>query len=616
MGLETEPRRSLFAALKRLLLGAPIATSRAHHERLPILFALPLFASDNISSVAYATEEILRMLALAGTAYLNYVIWISLAIVALVVVVVFSYTRTVHAYPEGGGDYRVASDNLGSGFGRVAGAALLIDYTLTVAVSVSSGVLAIVSAFPATQPYIIHMNLAAIATVAYVNLRGMRESGTVFAIPTYSFVLFMFGLVITGLIGVGTIEAEHRITMAHVAEPFTYWLVLRAFAAGCAALTGIEAIAGGTPAFKAPEAVNASKTLMYLGGILVIVFLGVSWLSAHYPITIMDTRSPGYKTVVAQLAANIFGEGAAFYGLQIATMAILILAANTAFADFPRLASFIAKDSFLPRQLANLGDKLVFQNGILLLAVVAMLLVWFSGGDTHRLIPLYALGVFTAFTLGQAGMVVRQRRTGAPWWGTVLSAIGAAATGVVWVIILITKFHDGAWLVVLAITALLLLFLGIRRHYDYLARTLNPAADEKLPEITTTVLMLVPPRIHRGILKAISYAKQISDDFRAVHITDNPATIETIKKEWDKFGGNTPLVILESPYRSLVEPLVEYIDEAVRERENHVITIVLPQAVPKKWWQSILHNNSALPIKMALAPRKNVVVINVRYFLE
>ncbi|MCH8273650.1 MAG: APC family permease [Armatimonadetes bacterium] len=605
-------------ALRRLIFGAPIATSRAHHERLPKLFGLPVFASDNISSVAYATEEILLMLSIAGAAALGYVTWIALAIVVLVLVVITSYTRTIYAYPQGGGDYRVTSDNLGSKVGRITGAALLIDYTLTVAVSVSAGVLAIVSAFPNLQPYTVHMALAAVAAIAMMNLRGMRESGLVFALPTYAFVGLMLALIVAGLMRAGTHPEPVPVpveAMKQATAPLTLWLILRAFAAGCAALTGIEAIADSVPAFRKPAAYNASRTLWMLGAILVVIFLGMSWMARHYGVVAMDVDQPGYRTVVAQLAATMFGEGGMFYVIQISTMLILVLAANTAFADFPRLCSFIAGDSFLPRQLSNLGDRLVFQNGIILLAVASGALIFVFGADVHRLIPLYALGVFTAFTLGQAGMVVRQVRLKARWWGPVISFIGMVATGTVWVVILTTKFMIGAWIIVVGLMVLLAVFWGIRRHYRYLTRALTPVLGEKPGPVDTTVLLLVP-RIHRGILTAIAYARTLSKDIRAVYVNINPDSVEEVKREWDQFAGDIPLVVLEAPYRSLVDPILEYIDEAVGERENHMLTVILPQAVPKHWWQGLLHNNAALPLKLALASRKNVVVTNVRYFLE
>ncbi|HET6644122.1 MAG TPA: APC family permease [Fimbriimonadales bacterium] len=619
MSQEVEPPRSPFGLIKRILFGAPIATSRAHHERLSRFFGLPVFASDAISSMAYATEEILLVLVLAGTVAVPAVTGISIAIAALVGIVIFSYVRTIYAYPMGGGGYRVSSDNLGSKAGRVAGGALLIDYVLTVAVSVSSGVLAIVSAFPVLTPYMVHLGIVATLLVAWINLRGTRESGVVFAIPTYTFIILISILIIGGIfrvfLGATPHTASHLPTSAPV-EAFGLWILLRGFSAGCTALTGIEAIADGAGAFKAPEPKNASLTLITLGIILATLFVGTSWLSHQFGIVPLAVGTEGYKTVVAQIAERVFGQGPLFYLVQFTTMAILVLAANTAFADFPRLASFMAKDGYLPRQLANIGDRLVFQNGIILLAVAACLLIFAFHGDTHKLIPLYAVGVFTSFTLSQAGMVVRQVRQKSAKWGIVASFTGAITTGIVMVIILVTKFHAGAWIVVIAEAFLLMFFYFVRKHYDYLARRLNIGPEDHVLPVTGTVLLLVPPRIHKGILHAIAYARTISSDCRAIHITDDPKSTDEMKRQWDKFGGQIPLVILESPYRSLVDPLLAYIDEAVSEEPGHILTVVVPQAVAKHWWQTILHNNAATPIKLALASRKNVVVTNVRYFLE
>jgi len=603
----------VLTTIKRILLGAPIATRHAHHQRLPKFFALPLFASDNISSVAYASEEILLMLILAGSVSLQYGIWVALAVVLLVVIVITSYTRTIYAYPDGGGDYRVANENLAPLFGRVVGAALMVDYTLTVAVSVSSGVLAIVSAWPSLHPYMVHMGVAAVLLLAYVNLRGLRESGAVFSFPTYSFVVLMVLLVGFGMVKSWGAPREPEFHEAQ--QALTLFLVLRAFAAGCAALTGIEAVANGVPAFKDPAPRNASQTLIILACILVVIFMGVTWLAIHLGITPMHTGEPGYRTVIAQVAVAIFGDGFLFLAIQVATMAILILAANTAFADFPRLCSFMAIDGNLPRQLAVLGDKLVYQNGIILLALASGSLIVLFHGDVHSLIPLYALGVFTAFTLGQAGMVRYQLKNKLPKWGAAVSFIGMCTTGLVWFIVLITKFTNGAYLVVIALTTLVTIFVLIRRHYDYLARSLNPDPTYHPKAADSAVIVLVP-RVHKGILQALEYVKAFSQDVRALHVVINPDNVDAVKREWDEYVGDLPLVILESPYRSLVEPIIEYIDAAIEERPDRMLTVVVPQAVPKYWWQSILHNNSAEPIRRALAARRNVVITNVRYFLD
>ncbi|MFY9234267.1 MAG: APC family permease [Fimbriimonadaceae bacterium] len=603
-----------FGRIKRVLIGQPIHTKHAHHERLPKIFGLPVFASDALSSVAYATEEVMRVLLLAGVAYLTGIVNISVAIVVLIIVVASSYYQTIHAYPKGGGSYRVSTENLGPLAGQIAGASLLIDYVLTVAVSVSSGVLAIVSMMPSSQPYVVEMGVAAIAIVGVLNLRGAKESGIVFAIPTYSFVVLILVLIGYGIFrGIGEPMIAPKVFVASESlEPFGVFLILRAFAAGCTALTGVEAISDGVQAFKPPEAKNAAQTLVIMAAILAVLFLGTSWLAQHYGIVPMPLESGQFKTVVAQISSQIFGEGVFFYALQVATALILILAANTAFADFPRLSSFIARDGYLPRQLTSVGDRLVFQNGIVLLSILAIVLIVFFRGDTHALIPLYAVGVFTSFTLSQGGMAVRLWKQRS--YKMIVSAVGCVITFVVTCIILVTKFTQGAWLIVVALGLCLLVFRLIKRHYDYLAEALSVDEDDKLIPMSTTTLLLVP-RMHKGLLHAISYAQSTTQDVRGLHVTLDKASAEQIKKDWDAFGVDMPLVILESPYRSLVEPVIDYIDETIAENPDSMVTVIVPQAVPKYPWQALLHTNAAVPLKLALRSRKNVVITNVRYFL-
>ena len=603
-----------FGRIKRVLIGQPIHTKHAHHERLPKIFGLPVFASDALSSVAYATEEVMRVLLLAGVAYLTGIVNISVAIVVLIIVVASSYYQTIHAYPKGGGSYRVSTENLGPLAGQIAGASLLIDYVLTVAVSVSSGVLAIVSMMPSSQPYVVEMGVAAIAIVGVLNLRGAKESGIVFAIPTYSFVVLILVLIGYGIFrGIGEPMIAPKVFVASESlEPLGVFLVLRAFASGCTALTGVEAISDGVQAFKPQEAKNAAQTLVIMAAILAVLFLGTSWLAQHYGIVPMPLESGQFKTVVAQISSQIFGEGVFFYALQVATALILILAANTAFADFPRLSSFIARDGYLPRQLTSVGDRLVFQNGIVLLSILAIVLIVFFRGDTHALIPLYAVGVFTSFTLSQGGMAVRLWKQRS--YKMIVSAVGCVITFVVTCIILVTKFTQGAWLIVVALGLCLLVFRLIKRHYDYLAEALSVDEDDKLIPMSTTTLLLVP-RMHKGLLHAISYAQSTTQDVRGLHVTLDKASAEQIKKDWDAFGVDMPLVILESPYRSLVEPVIDYIDETIAENPDSMVTVIVPQAVPKYPWQALLHTNAAVPLKLALRSRKNVVITNVRYFL-
>lgn len=611
---------SVFSQLKRWLIGNPIATKHAHHEKLPVLFGLPIFASDALSSVAYASEEIMHIFKHAGEgAFFNYTVWIAMAICALIWIVAISYIQTIYAYPNGGGSYIVSKTNLGVRWGMVAGASLLIDYILTVAVSISAGVAAVVSMVPSIQPHAVQVCVLAIALLTVANLRGAKESGALFAIPTYTFVVCIASLFVIGAFftkaptEIPAAWTQEKPGLTHLGMIF---LVLKAFAAGCTALTGIEAVSDGVQAFKAPSQRNAAKTMMLMALILSSLFLGMSYLVTKFHAVPMDYTDPGFKTTAAQITANIFGDKTAgFFTIQIATAAILFLAANTAYADFPRVCSFLARDGFLPRQFAALGDRLVFQNGIVGLALLSMLLVVIFKGDVSLLIPLYAVGVFLCFTLSQFGMVVHSRQNKRPAWSTMLSAVGGTITLIVLIIIFVTKFLVGAWIALLAGSALIYVFTRIRKHYTYLANALNVEPGDSVPEVKGTVLLLVP-RVHKGILQAIAYAQAMAKDVRGVHVTLDKASAERIKADWNKFGQDMPLVILESRYRSLVEPITDYIDQALQESPNQMVTVIVPQAVPKYWWQGLLHNNAAVSLKLALGSRKNVVITNVRYFLK
>lgn len=608
----------VFSALKRVLVGKPIHTKHAHHERLPKIYGLPVFASDALSSTAYATEEILLVLVVAGAVALPMVFGVSLWLGLLMIIIAFSYFQTIHAYPKGGGTYLVSTENLGKGAGQIAGASLLIDYVLTVAVSISSGVAAIISWQPAAKQYAVPIGLAAIAVLMVANLRGAKESGALFAIPTYTYVAMILALVVKGIIdsaGQPHTVPQNLTPPSEGWHAITFFLMLRAFAASCTALTGTEAIADGVQAFRPPEAKNAAQTLLAMVFLLMAMFIGLSYLAMHEGIAPIPISDPNYKTVVAQIAIRHFGEGWIYIVLQLATALILFLAANTAFADFPRLSSFIARDGYLPRQLASLGDRLVFQNGIILLSLAAMALIVIYNADTHSLIPLYAMGVFISFTLSQAGMASKFFRERAPLWKGLVSGFGALVTGIVLGILLVTKMAEGAWLIVIALAVMLFIFSRIRRHYDYLAKELTVGSNDQIVEAKTTVLLLVP-RLHKGILQAIAYAKSTARDVRAIHVTLDPSNTGKIKEDWNKFGADIPLVILESPYRSLIEPVIDYVDEALSEDPNMMVTVIVPQAVPKRWWHGILHNNAAVALKLALASRKNVVITNVRYFLS
>lgn len=804
---------------RRILFGRPIATAQAHEEKLPKYMALPIFASDAISSVAYATEEILRTLLLSGVAaslVAGSVFPISASIAVLLVVVVISYLQTIHAYPNGGGSYLVAKENLGTLPGLTAGAALMIDYILTVSVSIAAGVAAIVAAFPGLNGHQVALCVGFITVLTLANLRGLKESGNLFMLPTYSFLLFLYGLIAIGMVRFFTgavtepthVAAPSTDPVGGMAAPLTLFLILKAFSSGCAAMTGTEAISNGVPSFRPPESRNAGITLMIMASILASLFLGVSFLAWKFG-TLPDTHGGGHgggtDTVISMLAARIYGRGTFFfYGLQFATCALLIVAANAAFAGFPRLTMLLAQDRFLPRQMANIGDRLVFSNGILLLAVLATSLVVAFGGSTHALIPLYAVGVFLSFTLSQSGMVVRWWRLRSKNWqrNALINGFGATCTGIVLCVIAYTKFfagdpisffplttpiglwliatavgfvlismyhrwmgkwlvfgsallfaawwmftgalgpielnkyqfrdakglalrlqaqkgplsrhiyshlpqqvraelaqydgtgtppeslvaslaaalnaeinggplwdearfpevrlrkstrallaknpqgdelrrlnrflledafdrelessrgilrkvelHLGAWMVVLVIPMLVWMCYRIHRHYDEVAEHLTMERYRPLKPMRHTVLVSVPG-VHRGIMPALAYARSIGGDIRAVYVELNPDETPEVLRRWSRWVPDIPLVVLESPYRSLTEPLLTYIDAVERERDDDVVTVILPEFVTEKWWTKLLHNQTGFVLKLALLWRKGVVVTNIRYHLD
>ncbi|PYO02841.1 MAG: amino acid permease [Candidatus Rokuibacteriota bacterium] len=600
--------------LKRVFVGTPLPTAQQRHERLGKAIALATFASDALSSVAYATEEILLVLVIAGAIALSYSLPIGVAICLLIAIVVSSYRQTIRAYPQGGGAYIVTKDNLGIFPGLVAAAALLIDYVLTVAVSVAAGVAAVTSAFPGTFPYRVGLCLLAVGAIATANLRGIRESGKLFATPTYLFVGSLFGLIVYGAIAAIFNLVPEAPYQPHPSglDGVGLFLLLRAFASGCAALTGVEAVSDGVPAFKTPEAHNARIVLTWLGAILIMLFLGVTFLA--YDLGIAPRE---HETVISQLARRLVGTGLFYYEIQIVTMLILLLAANTSFADFPRLSFFLARDRFIPRQFGTQGDRLVFSNGILILGGLAALLLVIFSGDTHALIPLYAVGVFISFTLSQASMVRRWLRLGGDGWGwrAALNGVGALVTGVVMLTIAVTKFVHGAWIVILLIPALVTAFMTVRRHYEEVAGQLS-LEGFAAPPITNSVLVLVGD-LHRGVVKAIQYAQSLSPSAKAVYVEIDPERTHRLEERWGKWGMGIPLVVLTSPYRSLLGPLLDYIDH-LKERggENHIVTIVVPEFIPARWWQQLLHNQTALLVKGQLLFRKNVVVTDVPYHLK
>jgi amino acid transporter len=601
--------------LKRWLVGPPMPLAQARHERLGKRIALAVFSSDAMSSVAYATEEILLILMLAGSAAVHFAVPIALAITALMVVVVISYQQTIHAYPSGGGSYIVARANLGTVPGLVAAAALLVDYVLTVAVSVAAGVAAITSALPEMSTHKIALGVVFVAAIALANIRGVRESGRIFAVPTYFFITSFALLLVVGAFRLLTGSLPPAAPAQSTAvEPLTWFLVLRAFSSGCTAMTGTEAISNGIPAFRPLESRNAAITLGWMAVILGTLFVGITVLASM--LGVLPTAT---ETVVSQIARRLFGGGVLYYAIQAATALILVLAANTSFADFPRLASLLARDRFVPRQFATLGERLVFSNGILVLAGFAALLLVLFGGETHALIPLYAVGVFISFTLSQSGMVRhwwRERASG--WrWRIAINGIGATATAVVTLVIGVTKFSHGAWIVVLVIPLLVTAFVMMSRHYEEVANDLSLEGMEVPPEFQHTVLVLVGD-VHRGVVRAVQYARTLAPTatVRGVYVETDPARTSRLEEKWASWGLGVPLVVLASPYRSLLRPLLDYIDKIHARGDDQMVTVVLPEFLPRRWWQHVLHNQTALLVKGALLFRTNTVVADVPYLLK
>ncbi|MBF0492211.1 MAG: APC family permease [Deltaproteobacteria bacterium] len=604
----------MFRTLKKFMLGRPLASKELCHQRLSKKVALAVFSSDALSSVAYATEEILIVLMLAGTGALNLSLPIALAIAFLLLILIISYSETIQAYPSGGGAYIVAKENLGKYPGLIAGASLLIDYVLTVAVSSASGVAAITSAFPLLYPYSVALCLSCIFLVTLINLRGVKESGVVFAVPTYLFIISFSAMILWGFYQYFKGGAHEQLFQQASGSlgMVNAFLLLRAFSSGCTALTGVEAISNGVPAFRAPEPRNAITTLVWMGFILLILFLGITELARFYQIAPLER-----ETVVSQLAGQVFGHGFFYYLLQVSTALILLLAANTSFSDFPRLSSLIARDGFLPRQLASLGDRLAFSNGIISLGLAAGFLIVLFQANVHALIPLYAVGVFISFTLSQSGMVMHWfREKGKGWiYRIFINGLGALATALATLVIGSTKFTHGAWMVIVFIPFMIFIFLTIRHHYDSLSPQLSPKDFTVDPPKLHRVLIPLSA-YHKGAVRALAYAKSISNDVRAVYVALDPDRTERFIDIWKEWGQGVQLVILESEYRSIVEPLVDYIDALKREETDQLITVVLPEFVPAKWWQQILHNQTALLIRGMLHFKKNVVVTSVRHFLE
>jgi amino acid transporter len=610
-------------AVRTVLVGRRIPTEHEMHERIGVFKGLAVFASDNISSSAYATEEIMRVVVLAGAGALALTMPITAAIVLVLAIVVLSYQQTIRAYPNGGGSYIVASDNLGRLPGLVAAGALLTDYVLTVAVSIAAGVAALTSIFPGLFDLRVVLGVAFVGLLWIGNVRGIRESATIFAIPTYIYLVAIYGLLAFGLwrVFAGTLPVYHppAAWAAHEAtQGLGLLLILRAFASGSVALTGTEAVSNGVPAFKPPEWRHAGAVLIMMGAFFGTIFLGISFLAGQLGVIPDPTEQ---ETVISQITRLLVGGGTPYhYLIQISTALLLVLAANTAFADFPRLASILGKDRFLPRQFQYRGDRLAFSFGIMVLALVAALLIVVFQGSVTNLIPLYTVGVFVAFTLSQSGMVrhwYRLRNEVRGWrWRAAMNGTGAVATGLVALIVGAAKFALGAWIILLLIPVLILLMVAIRHHYEAVEEALTPDwSTARLPIKPPRVLVPIG-RIDQASLSAIAYARSISADVTAIHVTDDEAEAQAMKERWEREAPDVSLVILESPYRALLAPLLAYVDAVERMHPGPRTTIVLSELVPRHFWESLLHNQVALRLKLRLFFRRNTVVIDVPYHLE
>jgi amino acid transporter len=622
---------------RKWLIGRPLPTADAGHQTIGKTIGLAVFASDALSSTAYATQEILLILAMAGTAAFAYAFPIALGIVALLAMVTISYEQTIHTYPNGGGAYIVARDNLGYFAAEVAGAALLMDYILTVAVSVSSGVAQVASAFPELLPYRVYLAVGLVLFVMLVNLRGVKESGVTFAVPTYFFLVMMFAMVGVGFVrsidgSLGSVTDPPPLHVVQTASAIFPFLILHAFSSGTTALTGVEAISNGIPAFKEPRSRNAGITLIWMAAILAILFLGITFLAGQ-----VHAIPSEEETVISQLARTVFsGRGPLYHGVIAATTIILIMATNTSFADFPRLSALLAADGFLPRQLAYRGSRLVYSRGIVALALIASLLIVVFDASVSGLIPLYAIGVFLSFTLSQAGMAHR-------WWkighlrkgqevqerGSTLryesrwrlkmmiNSCGAVCTTIVMLVFTVTKFAEGAWIVLLLLPVMVVVYSRIHHHYLDLAARLSLERYGEPLRVRRQCIIIPVSGVHRGTLEALRYARSLSDDITAVHVSIDPVEAGAVRQKWDLWGGGVRLVILESPYRLLLEPLLQYIAEIAAQRQpDETITIVVPQFVPGRWWQNFLHNQTAIMLRLALLFRRGIVITDVPFHIE
>jgi amino acid transporter len=635
--LRRTPEKIPVRSWRSLFIGRPLPTADAPQQAIGKFIGLAVFASDALSSTAYATQELLVILIMAGMGALRYSIPISFAIVGLLTILIISYEQVIHAYPGGGGAYIVARDNLGETWALIAGAALLTDYILTVSVSISSGVAQITSAYPPIFNFRVELSVIMVFLIMLINLRGVKESGLLVAIPSYFFVAMMFIAVGFGLFRylsgtLPTVVNPPPITAEGAVQTVTFFLLLRAFSNGTSAVTGVEAISNGITAFKEPRSKNAGITLMWMALILGSLMLAITFLAFH-----IQAIPSAEETVISQLGRTVFlGRGGAYLALIIATTIILVMAANTAFAGFPRLGAITAEDGFLPRQLTYRGDRLVYSNGIIALAVASSALIVIFGANVNNLIPLYAIGVFLSFTLAQIGMAWRwwkssKMKSGEKivergstltyekgWqWKLIVNGFGAITTGVVMVIFAVTKFKDGAWIVILLLPILVLTFFAIYRHYQNLAGKLSLSEYGTPPTIVRHRVLLLLGGVHRGSLAALRYARTLSHDITAAHVSIDPEETEKLQKKWETWGDGTRLVIIESPYRVFIEPLLEYIEQLESQlNPNEVLTIVVPQFVPGHFWSNFLHSRTANTLRNVLLNRKDIVITEVPYQVD
>lgn len=605
----------LFDKVKHFLIGNPLTIDKLEEEQIPKWKALAVLSSDALSSVAYATEEVLIPLSVFAVAAVAWSIPMAIGVSVLLLIITLSYQQTISAYPHGGGAYTVAKENLGENAGLIAGAALLIDYILTVSVSVSAGVENIGSAFHFVSSHNVIICILIILFIMVLNLRGIRESSNIFSYPTYFFIASIVIMLVVGaykfLFG---IVPQIAPVMHEVYPEVPLFLLLKAFASGCSALTGIEAISNGVPIFKKPSQQNAKITMVWMSLILGVFFLGITLL-AH----LLGVVPHAGETVMSQLSKAVFGHNILYYITQVAIALILLLAANTSYADFPRLSSMLSKDKFLPRQLASVGDRLVFSNGIMGLTFAACVLIVLFNGSTHLLIPLYAVGVFLSFTLSQTGMILHHYRLKEAHWkrGLVINSIGAMTTFVVLIVITATKFMHGAWVVVLLIPTVVFVFKQIKLHYLSVGRQLSRDSyhqEINLAEKKYTAIVPISG-IHPGVVMAVQYALTISDDVRVCYVNTDKVATERLCKVWEKWSQGLPLKILESPYRSVLGPLLEYIDEVHIESGKDMISVVVPEFITKKWYHQFLHNQMTLVLRTALRLKAGKVVTSIRYYL-